>query len=993
WNGYFGKDRFNADQESYYVFDDWANEEFNFFPDSTNSMRRGLGFRVTARGLQWSNVLVEDILFMLYDVKNIGTHLHDRVVFGYKFGMGVGASSSESDNNDDGGKYLLDEDLAISFDVDDAGKPGGWTPVGMIGFSFLESPGNAIDGIDNDQDGQNGTGMLISEETFAPKILNRGDDIVFIDYKTFERYTAKAFEENLSNQSFSMDQDSIKIFFLKKVIAFTPGDTLQEVTMEHNIDNIDNNLNGLIDEGKGSIFGIDPRTQVKRFLYVGNLSVDYLTGLGQDNLLIDERRDDGIDNNNNWEPLDDVGLDGNKNEMDTGQGDGFPTSGWQNGIDTEQPGEPHIDKTDINESDMIGLTSFELLKPYTVMPLYDDERVWKSLVPGYLDDIVSIGDDTDISFGSGYFAMFPEQIERFSLSFQLAYTEENLIRIKNWGALAYAENYQFATAPNTPTLQAIAGDKKVTLIWNSIAEKSFDPLEGYDFEGYRIYRSTDALWSDMEGITDGYGNIVYRKPLAIFDLVNEYSGFYPIQDRGLMFNLGDNSGITHSWVDTTVTNGIQYYYAVTAYDHGSPSYGIPPTETPIVLNIDQVGGIESIGPNAARVVPGANAPGMTDLPDDAYAITNISGRLTENAYFKVVDQREMRSEHTYQLTFKDSIFTDAETNSASLKPYCFKLMDMSEDRIVVECDDNVYTPGVFEGLEIFLEAAKEYAFNRLNSGWSRSNIYEYDFGLYEYREATGVPMFSDFRIDFGEIGIATSTYLKIATRNYDAKPVNFTITDLQSGESVPFAFYERDKVSLGEGAFTSRISTSTTTIQSDEIIFLKKNEEDADYSVSWCLQFIPGLSVLDTTRWPVAGDFIEFIFDKPFTSADTLIFTTPKKPEYDANIAKVSLDKIRVAPNPYIVSNEFEPVNYYDQGRGDRHLHFINLPPKCTIRIYTMSGQLVKTITHNVDVDDRGEEIWDMLTKENMDIGFGVYFYHVDAGEYGTRIDKFAIIK
>ena len=457
WNGYFGKDRFNADQESYYVFDDWANEEFNFFPDSTNLMRRGLGFRVTARGLQWSNVLVEDILFMLYDVKNIGTHLHDRVVFGYKFGMGVGASSSASDNDDDGGKYLLDEDLAISFDVDDAGKPGGWSPVGMIGFSFLESPGNAIDGIDNDQDGQNGSGMVIAEETFAPKILNQGDDIVFIDYKTFERYTAKAFEENLSNPSFSMDQDSIKIFFLKKVIAFTPGDTLQEVTMEQNIDNIDNNLNGLIDEGKGSIFGIDPRTQVKRFLYVGNLSVDYLTGFGLDNLLIDERRDDGIDNNNNWSPYDDVGLDGNKNEMDEGQGDGIPTSGWRNGIDTEQPGEPHIDKTDINESDMIGLTSFELLKPYTVMPLYDDERVWKSLVPGYLDDIVSIGDDTDISFGSGYFTMFPEQIERFSLSFQLAYTEENLIRIKNWGALAYAENYQFATAPNTPTLKSSSG--------------------------------------------------------------------------------------------------------------------------------------------------------------------------------------------------------------------------------------------------------------------------------------------------------------------------------------------------------------------------------------------------------------------------------------------------------------------------------------------------------------------------------------------------------
>jgi hypothetical protein len=28
-----------------------------------------------------------------------------------------------------------------------------------------------------------------------------------------------------------------------------------------------------------------------------------------------------------------------------------------------------------------------------------------------------------------------------------------------------------------------------------------------------------------------------------------------------------------------------------------------------------------------------------------------------------------------------------------------------------------------------------------------------------------------------------------------------------------------------------------------------------------------------------------------------------------------------------------------------------------------------------------------------MDIGFGVYIYHVDAGELGTKVGKFAVIK
>ena len=110
-------------------------------------------------------------------------------------------------------------------------------------------------------------------------------------------------------------------------------------------------------------------------------------------------------------------------------------------------------------------------------------------------------------------------------------------------------------------------------------------------------------------------------------------------------------------------------------------------------------------------------------------------------------------------------------------------------------------------------------------------------------------------------------------------------------------------------------------------------------------------------------------------------------------LAKSDLDKIRVVPNPYVVTNEFEPINYYDQGRGDRAIHFVNLPTQCTIRIYTVSGQLIDVIEHDTDIYGRGEVVWDMMSKENMDIGFGVYVYHVDAGKLGKKMGKFAIIK
>jgi hypothetical protein len=73
-------------------------------------------------------------------------------------------------------------------------------------------------------------------------------------------------------------------------------------------------------------------------------------------------------------------------------------------------------------------------------------------------------------------------------------------------------------------------------------------------------------------------------------------------------------------------------------------------------------------------------------------------------------------------------------------------------------------------------------------------------------------------------------------------------------------------------------------------------------------------------------------------------------------------------------------------------LHFTRLPRRCTIRIYTVSGELVNTIYHDSDILD-GTADWNMLTRDNLQIAYGVYIYHVDAGELGEKVGKFAVIK
>ena len=112
----------------------------------------------------------------------------------------------------------------------------------------------------------------------------------------------------------------------------------------------------------------------------------------------------------------------------------------------------------------------------------------------------------------------------------------------------------------------------------------------------------------------------------------------------------------------------------------------------------------------------------------------------------------------------------------------------------------------------------------------------------------------------------------------------------------------------------------------------------------------------------------------------------------DVQLAKSGLDKIRVVPNPYIVTNAWEPVNTYSSGRGERQLHFTHLPANCVIKIFTVNGQLVKTLYHNNPIDD-GTEIWNMLSKDNLEISYGIYVYHVKADGIGEKIGKILVLK
>jgi hypothetical protein len=108
----------------------------------------------------------------------------------------------------------------------------------------------------------------------------------------------------------------------------------------------------------------------------------------------------------------------------------------------------------------------------------------------------------------------------------------------------------------------------------------------------------------------------------------------------------------------------------------------------------------------------------------------------------------------------------------------------------------------------------------------------------------------------------------------------------------------------------------------------------------------------------------------------------------------VSTLKIFVAPNPYVFG---DPARTFGSS-NPYAIEFRNLPEKATIRIYTLAGDLVRTIQHAPDTRGNvyGSEPWDQKTDSGLMVAPGLYVYHVQPdvpGISGTFTGKLMIIR
>jgi len=745
WNGYFGRDQFNADIEFFYragddLYTRYINQTTNnrqWKPDSTDETRGGLGFLIDTRIMAWAQTLINSTHFNIFELTNDASFDYDKVAFGIWIADFVGNNASNDVPQFDeiqATAYITDADRLLSEPIFDG-------PIGEMGLKFLETPGNAIDGIDNDGDSYRYDGnnvnpvgiQLYSTENkdlysyslslnggfhsqlalrdsvlpyfkstdFESKSIKPGDKIVLIgsnDERIVTSYPNGGGTVVSQGRIITLPANGITVIEALDIVNKTHADL------------IDNDFDGLIDENQpnhlekiitrnaSDTVGLSIPVRfinysyfaegdtIQRGLIVPNSKIrarivsdpTFAILVNEDHdgkfiniytsaPMIDEARDDYFDNDQDWNALiDDVGLSGNEETLSLGLADGKPTSG----AGTVQPGEPSIDKTDVSETDLIGVSRVTILAAGELQIGQDDSNWLNYMIPGDFITSPLQSQDSDIFVSSSLFPLRRGKTERFAVAVTAVQTKgqtrTNDRRATNnnleQATKAYESDYQFATAPIPPIVKSVIGDGFVTLYWDSNSEQSFDRYlqkltgNGFDFEGYKIYKSTDDAFEDARIITDAYGSPQFMQEIAVFDKVDGLYGLHPVAVNGVQYDMGSESGLQYSFTDRNVVNGKNYYYAIVAFDFGSTIAGIAPSESPIQISRNPNGSL-TLGLNVVNVRPSDEQAGFID-PEQPF-VTLISGSPGGTVELTVTDPYALNENGIYNVVFEDTLIASS----------------------------------------------------------------------------------------------------------------------------------------------------------------------------------------------------------------------------------------------------------------------------------------------------------------------------------------------
>lgn len=639
----------------------------------------------------------------------------------------------------------------------------------------------------------------------------------------------------------------------------------------------------------------------------------------------------------------------------------------------------------------------------------------------------------------------------------------------NVAQTTFEGGYITPATPIAPPLTIIPGDRKITLTWSDINLQTPDPYfaflqanpeldpngiyREYDFEGYRLYRS-------YVGPNDSHSEMIYNCSLS---------------DGNLAFFFVDRLEDDRAY--GRLRNGMKVWYALVPYDINydpatGDAFSLPDPSSGKVWNRPGEAGLFNVIPRSdasnfreadlgSVAWVGASPGGY----EDAGSVTlagDGSGRLVDpprqlmpsikDIKIVPINNERITSDRTVSIVVTDQGYWDRGcTGNRQQGTRTLALLEGTKAGVGVDLIGGgsgeqtlvLQNPADADGVNYAVEMTIQHvdmagAYDRFHyhmdvAGYAGGQI---DLPTARWCGPSSRPGTSPTNVAMVKAGRFT-----IAWKDAGGGNLTIEVRDVVRNVNVPHADYP-DQQGWGfqtvagfggnigtaglrgtyyDEAFVDDVPAAQRTVKMASTL-PADNTQHFGLWLNGCLWRISAGGG-DGIAMPAVGATWTATNAFGVWNGDRTVFTqVPDLPwegdKWTVEIKKSSMDaedadlsKVRVVPNPYIASS------FLDLSTTQRRIDFVNLPDRCTIRIYTLGGNLVNVLNHigsnrsgwgNYTDWDRltlsepkvmtgydnhgGTEPWNLRNRFGQTVASGLYFFHVTDQRGKTHTGKFYII-
>jgi len=543
----------------------------------------------------------------------------------------------------------------------------------------------------------------------------------------------------------------------------------------------------------------------------------------------------------------------------------------------------------------------------------------------------------------------------------------------------YDNEYKFPQPPAMPKIELFSLDQKIVIKWDKRSEDTIEEIlslpetsESLDFEGYK-------LWKSITGAEGSFQLLGHWDKITYDDLGNQ---------------IGNNTGLTHSFVDDNLINGKNYFYSVTAYDRGEyqpGNYGDPEFEVVPSMETGMVFGV-----NLNAISPNTPPSNFTDPKMEGLELLSESAEEVDFTITTEYLLSDSVKDKSFQILFSDIPNFRYDKEITLHGPDIYIVEQETGDTVVTTADFPVGYPvstvqsDLFDGMRLYFKGPN-LLLNTIDTVYFSSEkenvtiLSETDFDEYTTPQ-TCIPTEYPFGVFFKPHQYKIEFYELSGSRRVNVYNLNTLDTldyEMRSfGNVYSIASFEKFVASVD----TINNDTTWSWYNTPSGYKNKIYDTATGFKIS-----LPGAFIFieDPNKEIIDGDVMYVQFSGvrfPMADESYQFSTVSSQVDYNADI------DVKVVPNPYLVRASWDIDNDYQK------IQFINLPTECTLRIYTIAGDLVKTIRHKEPYtggytgQTGGTAFWDLMTNNNQKISTGVYIYYLDS-PFGSDVGRFAVIR